>query len=229
MCGASASWRKNSFSAGMSSMPAGSEPRDRMWKLSRHRPSAGWSAGAHGVPGLLVGGDLGAPGERLVGDAHPVRVGPFGERRAAGRRARSWSATASGATDGAHQDEVRAQLGMTSNLRSARRRLCGVALRVGGVEVAERLVEVDGKAELGAAGPDLGGGERRRHEVRLEDLDAVEPGRRGGGELVLQRAGDADRGQRRAQAACFGRVLGGRPRAHRLGHGRAPLSARLRA
>ena len=44
MCGASASCRKNSFSPGMSAIPAGSEPRERMWKLSTHSPSAGWSA-----------------------------------------------------------------------------------------------------------------------------------------------------------------------------------------
>ncbi len=44
MWGASASCRKNSFSPGMSAIPAGSEPRERMWKLSTQRPSAGWSA-----------------------------------------------------------------------------------------------------------------------------------------------------------------------------------------
>ncbi len=44
MWGASASWRKKIFSPGMSSMPLGSEPRERMWKLSRQVPSAGWSA-----------------------------------------------------------------------------------------------------------------------------------------------------------------------------------------
>ncbi len=43
-CGASASWRKKIFSPGMASMPPGSEPFDRMWKLSRHTPSAGCPA-----------------------------------------------------------------------------------------------------------------------------------------------------------------------------------------
>ena len=41
------------------------------------------------------------------------------------------------------------------------------------------------------------GGQRRDHEVRLEDLHAVEPGRRGGDQLVLEGAGDADRGDGR--------------------------------
>ena len=41
---------------------------------------------------------------------------------------------------------------MTSNLRSARRRLRANRVRVGRVEVAERLVEVDRQAEVGAAG-----------------------------------------------------------------------------
>ena len=62
---------------------------------------------------------------------------------------------------------------MMSNLRSARRRL-PPAGRAGRVEVAERLVEVDRQAEVGAAGraarPDMRGG----HQVGLEDLDAVE-------------------------------------------------------
>ncbi|MFF3951366.1 hypothetical protein ACFYYN_42240 [Streptomyces sp. NPDC001902] len=33
--------RREIFSPGMSSMPSGFEPRARMWKLSRHTPSAG--------------------------------------------------------------------------------------------------------------------------------------------------------------------------------------------
>ena len=45
-CGASASWRKKSLSAGMSPIAPGSLPRERMWKLSRQTPSAGWSAGS---------------------------------------------------------------------------------------------------------------------------------------------------------------------------------------
>ena len=109
---------------------------------------------------------------------------------------------------------------MTLELALGAPQVGGEPLGVGGVEVAEGLVEVDREAQVGAAGADLGGGERRRHEVRLEDLDAVEPGRRGGVELVLQRAGDADGGQRRAQPARLGRVLGGRRRAHGPGHGR---------
>ncbi|CAM5389495.1 hypothetical protein SFUMM280S_01647 [Streptomyces fumanus] len=42
--GASASWRKKIFSPGRSAMPFGSPSRERMWKLSRQVPSAGWSA-----------------------------------------------------------------------------------------------------------------------------------------------------------------------------------------
>ena len=44
--GASASCTKKIFSAGISSIPAGSWPRERMWKLSRQVPTAGWSASA---------------------------------------------------------------------------------------------------------------------------------------------------------------------------------------
>ena len=42
--GASASWRKKIFEPGISSIAAGSWPRERMWKLSRQVPTDSWSA-----------------------------------------------------------------------------------------------------------------------------------------------------------------------------------------
>ena len=85
---------------------------------------------------------------------------------------------------------------ITSNLRSARRRLASTGLRADAVEVPERLVEVDRQAQIVAARADLGGRPRRDHEVGFEDLHTVEAGVRRRGELVLQRAGDADGGDR---------------------------------
>ena len=45
-CGASASWRKKIFSPGMPAIASRSLPTERMWKESRHVPSAGWSPAA---------------------------------------------------------------------------------------------------------------------------------------------------------------------------------------
>ena len=42
--GASDSWTKKSLSAGIEPMTSRSVPRERMRKLSRHTPSAGWPA-----------------------------------------------------------------------------------------------------------------------------------------------------------------------------------------
>ena len=100
----------------------------------------------------------------------------------------SRSATASGAT--AEQTSTRSvpSSAMTANLCSARRRLA--AKRSGEVESRSRngwyrSIERPRSAQRA---PDLGGGEGGRDEVGLEDLDAVEPGRGGRVELVLQRA-----------------------------------------
>src|SRR4029453_19406446 len=77
--GASASWRKKIFSPGMSSMPLGSEPRARMWKLSRQVPRAGWSAAStmrHAWAFVLT---WRPPRERLGGCAVSVLVRQLGE------------------------------------------------------------------------------------------------------------------------------------------------------
>jgi hypothetical protein len=62
------------------------------------------------------------------------------------------------------------------------------------------LVEVDGQAEVGAASPDVRGRPRRDDQVVLEQLDAVEARGRGGGELVVEGAGQADGGDRAAES-----------------------------
>ena len=111
------------------------------------------------------------------------------------------SSTASGEHRRADQDQVGAQRLHDVELALGPPQVGREPLGIGRVEVAEGLVEVDGEAEVRAASPDLRGGRRRRDEVGFEDLDAVEAGRGGRGELVLQRAGDADGGDRGARDA----------------------------
>ena len=137
--------------------------------------------------------DVPAPGERLVGDPHPARGGPLGqlaqlrrrERVVVDRRRRDVRAD---------EDRVRAELlhdrelGLGAGERRLRHRL----------EVAERLVERDLEAELGGQVAHLGGPQRRADQVVLEQLDGVEAGGRGGAQLLLQRAAQADGGDRAA-------------------------------
>ena len=176
---------------------------------------------ANDLPRALVGVDVGAPGERLVGDPHPAPLGGLRqETQLLGdlvvvvdrvRRDRR-----------ADQDQVGAELlhhvELALGASQVRHHLLGADV----VEVAERLVQVDRQPEVGAARADLDGRSRRGHQVRFEDLDAVEPGASRRGELVLQRSGDAHRGQRRprrADSTCVAAPLALRGSVGARGHG----------
>ena len=169
---------------------------------------------AHDLPRPVVGVDVPAPRQRLVRHAHTARRGPLGQHV-------QLLGDAAVVVDGvrrhrrAHQDQVRAQRLHDVELALGPPQVGREPLGIGGVEVAEGLVEIDREPEVRTAFADLRGGRRRRDEVRLEDLDAVEPGRGGRRELVLQRAGDADGGDRGARdagrgqrVACTGRLGG---------------------
>ncbi len=163
--------------------------------VSRQTPSAGWSAACDEPPGVVVLADVAAPGERLVGDAErraprPARPAP---RSWAAARASSSIGVGRGVRADEHQCRPRAR-SITSNFASARRRLRAKLLGRHRLEVAERLVEVDGQAEARRRSlAHLGGRQRRADEVVLEHLDAVEAGARGGVELLLERAAEARR------------------------------------
>ena len=131
----------------------GRPPRDSTWKLSRHRPSAGWSARRTMPPRVVVRADVPAPGQRLVGDPQPAIARRGRRARASCSAARSSSSTASGETDEQTSTVSAPSCSITSNLRSARRRLRASTSGRHGLEVAERLVEVDGQAEVGARAP----------------------------------------------------------------------------
>ena len=157
-------------------------------------------------PRVVVLGDVAAPGERLVGDAQPALGGAPGERvqLLGGERV------------------VVDRLGRDVRADQHRRRaelLHDVELRLGAVEVAlerglrdrlevpERLVEVDRQAELRGRVPHVGRSERRVDQVGLEQLDSVEAGARRGGELLVERAAQADGGDRAAHHACRDRFV----------------------
>ena len=146
--GASASCRKNSLSAGIARMPAGSLPRERTWKESRQTPSAGWPAAAtirHAWSYSLTW--------RPQASASYATRRPRAAARSASAcscsAARSSSATDSGCTVEAHEHRVGAE-----GLHDVELRLGApqVALqhRVGhALEVPERLVERDPQAQRG--------------------------------------------------------------------------------
>ena len=149
-------------------------------------PERGMVGGRDDVPGVRVVVDVPAPGERLIGHAQPalprtrreqVQV-LGGQRVVVDRRGRDVRADQHGRrAELLHHVEL--------GLRPAQ-----VGLR-DGLEVAERLVEVDREAERLGPRTHGGGGERRVDEVGLEELDAVEARGRRGGQLLLERAAQA--------------------------------------
>ena len=154
--GASASCRKNSLSAGIARMPAGSLPRERTWKESRQTPSAGWPAAAtirHAWSYSLTW--------------RPQASASYATRRprAAARSASACSCSAarsSSATDSGCTVEGTSTVSRAEGLHDVELRLGApqVALqhRVGhALEVPERLVERDPQAQRGRPLAHLGG------------------------------------------------------------------------
>ncbi|MCO5571870.1 hypothetical protein L7F22_025618 [Adiantum nelumboides] len=150
----------------------------------------------------LLAGDVGDPGRVRAAGQDVEGVQAEAERGWSAARTASQEASqvgVGGGVDGvgghrgAHQHGVGAEPrhDLEGRVRAAQVRREPVG--VGRVDVAQRLVEVHRQAQVAAAGADRRRGPRVGEQVRREDLDAVEPGGRGGGELVLQRAGQADR------------------------------------
>ena len=155
--------------------------------------------------------------------------------RSAARSAsvRSWAASssssiASGATDEQTSAVATPSCSITANLCSARRRF---AAKASGREPRRRGTA--GRARWPGPGRRtarrVGRASRGGEQVGLEDLDAVEAGRRGGRELVLERAREADGGDRvRARARRDGHAHRCRPRRARRS-GEHPLGVGLDA
>ena len=147
--------------------------------------------------GDLVAVDESTPGERLVGDAHAEPLGEIAQLAQLGGR--ELLVAAAGGRDVAAQEHgVDAE---TVHEREFRGRATEVLLEEVGtyaLEVAERLVEIERQSELFGARPDRLGRVGRGDQVGLEDLHPVEPRVARGDELLVERAAQADRGDRRA-------------------------------
>jgi hypothetical protein len=150
-------------------------------------------------PGVSIAVHVASPGQRLEADAQVAPSRPLRQlvelRRGAlvaGERLRRGV--------GAHQHQRCAE------------RLHHVELALGTIEaaleldvrhafeVAERLVQVDGEAQVGRDRPQLGRRAVEVDEVGLEQLDAVEARGGNGFQLVAQRAAQRDRGDGPAHA-----------------------------
>ena len=155
-CGASASWRKNSLSAGISPIVVQARPAREDVEAVEADAERGVIGRLHEPPGVVVLADVAAPRERLVGDAEPARRGPLGEQPQllGGERV---VVDRVGRDVRADEDLVGPEVLHHVELRL---RPAQVALELIGrhrLEVAERLVEVDGEAEVVGQLADLGG------------------------------------------------------------------------
>ena len=146
----------------------------------------------------------------------------------AGRRWGRRRARASGATRRADQNGVGAErASMTSNLRSAPPQVTTSRPGVGGVEVAEGLVEVDREAEVGTAGADLRGGTTARRRSRARRFRRRRSPAAAAARACIQRPGDAD-GADRGSAGRRSRAARRRaPDGSAVTDIPVPLSARL--
>jgi hypothetical protein len=142
---------------------------------------------------MAEGAHVAAPAERLVADpqaparralAERIQVGR-GERIVVDRIERDAAA---------HQHEVGLELAHQVELALG---AVEVALQLRArprLEIAERLEQHDAQAAVVGDALDVGGRAVEVEQVVLEDLDAVEAGRRDRGQLVDQRAAERDRG-----------------------------------
>ncbi len=148
-------------------------------------------------PRVVVLVDVAAPGQRLVGDAQAARGGAVGEE---GELLGGEVVVVDGVGRDVRADEHRRRPDALHDveLRLGAAQVARELLRADGLEVAERLVEVDAQAELGGAEADVVRRERRGDQVGLEQLDPVEAGRGRRGELLLEGAAQADGGDPRA-------------------------------
>ena len=151
----------------------------------------------HDASGSLVAVDESAPRKRLVRDAHAELLGEVAELTQLDGRELLIAA--------ARRRHVAAQEhgldAETVHERELRRRPSQILFEQVGphaFEVPERLVQIERQPELVGARSDHLGRVRRGDEVGLEDLHAIEPCLARGHELLIQRAAEADGGDRRA-------------------------------
>ena len=160
-------------------------------------PDAGVIREAHDAGGRLVVVDEPAPRERLVGDSHAEALGEIPELPQLRRRKLLVSA-ARRPDVAAEQHGLDAETVHEGELRRRAPQVLLEQVRADAFEVAEGLVQIERQPELLRPRPDRLGRVRRCDEVGLEDLHPVEPRLMRGDELLIKRAAEADRGDRRA-------------------------------
>ena len=162
----------------------------------------------HDLPGIPVIVDIAAPGQRLEADA----------QAALGRALAQFAQVLGGAVDAAeregrdvaaHQQEVGAELAhQVELLLGAPERF--LALRSGHpLEIPERLQRADAKAEIAAHPRDVAGRTIEAGKIVLEDFDRIEAGCRDRLELLVERAANRNRCDRKFHA--FAPAVGRRP------------------
>ena len=149
------------------------------------------------APGASVVVDEPSPRERLVGQPDAVTLGLFAQSPQLCRRDRV-------VVDGRRADVAADEHGVDAEALHERELgprtvQHGLELVVSdALRVAEGLVEVEGQPQSAGQRDDFLGTGRRGDQVRLEDLDPVEPGRCGGVQLLDEGAAEADGGDRRS-------------------------------
>ncbi|MCY1416818.1 hypothetical protein D9M71_323350 [compost metagenome] len=190
---------------------------------------------ADDVPDLLPGVHMAAPGERLVADAQAARAGAFGqlaevvdENLLVAQRIRRHVA--------ADQHQVGAQFLHQVELALGAVEVLLQAVAAAALEVAERLEQGDGDAQVGAHLADLARAAGVVEKVVLEDFHAVETGGGDGLEFFRQGSAQGDGGDRalHASAPVKGATSAGRDRGCRVapvigmaGRGDEPAGATL--
>ena len=194
--GASASWRKKIFARDLldrGGVVAAGEDVEAV----EADPDGGVVGELHDPPGAAVVVDEPAPGQRLVGEPDAVRRGLLAQPAQLGRG--DLVVVDRGRGDvAADQHRVDAEPLHEPELRPRPAQDSGELLLGDALGVAERLVEVQGQPEPRGQGDDLLRAGRRRDQVGLEDLDAVETRLRAGVQLLGQGAAQADGGDRGA-------------------------------
>ena len=155
-------------------------------------------AGLRDPPRVVVVAHVAPPGKRLVGDADAVRAGALGQRAQLGGGEIVVVDRLRGDVR-AHQQHSRAQLVHDLELGLGAPEVRREPLLGHRLEVPQGLVHGDLEPERVGAPADLRGPFRRGDEVRLEQLDGVEARGRRGRELVVERAAEADGGDRPAR------------------------------
>ena len=184
------------MSAGISSIAAGSWPRESTWKLSRHTPTFGWSASCDDAPRPAVVVDEPAPGQRLERHLDVVSRGEVAESaQLIGRHL--VGVDGRGRHVAADQDDADAEALRGGEGGACAAQVVGEGVLVDALDVAQRLIEVQRQAEPAAQRADLLRAVVVGDQVGFEQLDAVEARRRAGVQLLGERTAQRHRGDGR--------------------------------